>query len=181
MTTRVALLRGINLAGHKRVPMAKLRELAADLGLIRPETYVQSGNLVFESDLDETETVRRLETALRAEFGFEVPVVSRSADEIGKIASSHPFSDLRLDDRLLQVAFLDGPPDRPAEELIEAEAHAPDRFQGAGREVYLAYPNGSARSKLDHALLERNLGVSVTLRNWRTVSKLATMAASRAD
>lgn len=63
-------------------------------------------------------------------------------------------------------------------EAIDAEAHEPDRFEGEGREIYLAYPNGSGRSKLNHSLLERRLGVSVTLRNWRTVTKLAEMSRS---
>ena len=178
-TTRVALLRGINLAGKKKVPMARLRELASDLGFADPKTHVQSGNLVFDTDLDESETVRALEEAVRSAFGFDVPVISRTADEMGAIASSHPFSDLGLDDRLLQVAFLDRPPERAVEVLIDADEYADDRFQGDGREVYLAYPKGSARSKLGHALLERRLGVSATLRNWRTVSKLAEMATSR--
>lgn len=159
--------------------MGRLRELAAEIGLDHPETHIQSGNLVFATDLDETGTVRSLESALHNEFGFEVPVICRSADEIEAISSAHPFSDLGLDDRLLQVAFLDRSPDQPVESLIAAEDHAPDRFRGAGREVYLAYPDGSARSKLGHALLESRLGVSATLRNWRTVSKLAEMAVSR--
>lgn len=159
--------------------MGRLRELVAELGLDHPETYVQSGNLVFTTDLDETGTVRSLETVLHHEFGFEVPVICRSADEIEAVSSAHPFSDLGVDDRLLQVAFLDRSPDQPIESLIEADEYAPDRFRGAGREVYLAYPDGSARSKLGHALLESRLGVSATLRNWRTVSKLARMAVSR--
>lgn len=179
MTIRVALLRGINLAGKRKVPMGRLRELAAEVGLDHPETHVQSGNLVFATDLDETEAVDALESALHREFGFEVPVICRSAGEIEAVSSGHPFSDLGLDDRLLQVAFLDRPPDKAVESLIEADEFAPDRFEGAGREVYLAYPDGSARSKLGHALLESRLGVSATLRNWRTVSRLAEMAASR--
>jgi uncharacterized protein (DUF1697 family) len=179
MTTRVALLRGINLAGRKKVPMPRLRELAADLGFGEPQTYVQSGNLVFDTDLDEAEVGRILGDALRSDFGFEVPVISRTAGEMRAIASSHPFSDLGLDDRLLQVAFLDRVPLTSPETAVEADEYYPDRFEGNGREVYLAYPNGSARSKLGHALLERRLGVTATLRNWRTVSKLAEMAASR--
>ncbi|HEX6299361.1 MAG TPA: DUF1697 domain-containing protein [Acidimicrobiia bacterium] len=179
MTTRVALLRGINLAGKKRVPMADLRELATKVGLTDPKTYVQSGNLIFDTDLDEAVTVAALEEALNARFGFDMPVVSRSADEIREIAAHHPFSQLGLDHRLLQVAFLDRPPKQPVGDLFEADEYEPDRFQGDGREVYLAYPNGSARSKLGHALLERRLGVSVTLRNWRTVTRLAEMASSR--
>jgi uncharacterized protein (DUF1697 family) len=179
VTTRVALLRGINLAGKKKVPMARLRELAVDLDMADPQTYVQSGNLVFETDLDESQVVGGLQDALRSEFGFEVEVITRSAAEMSAIASSHPFSDLGLEDRLLQVAFLDRLPEVEVRELIGAEEFAPDRLEGDGREVYLAYPGGSARSKLGHALLESRLGVSVTLRNWRTVKKLAEMTASR--
>ena len=159
--------------------MTRLRQLAADLGMADPQTYVQSGNLVFETDLDEPEVVHGLADALRSEFGFEVQVISRSAEEMSAIASSHPFSELGLEDRLLQVAFLDRSPDGEVRELIDAEEFAPDRLEGNGREVYLAYPGGSARSKLGHALLESRLGVSVTLRNWRTVKKLAEMTASR--
>lgn len=179
MTTRVALLRGINLAGHNKVAMADLRQLATQLGLEDPATYVQSGNLVFETELDEDGTVAALEEALEDRFGFQIPVICRSAEEFDGVATAHPFSDLGLDDRLLQVGFLDREPAEAAEDLIDIGQHAPDRLLGDGREVYLAYPNGSARSKLDHALLERKLGASVTLRNWRTVSKLAALAASR--
>lgn len=179
MTTRVALLRGINLAGKKKVAMADLRELATTIGLTDPETYVQSGNLMFETDLDEAGTIAALEETLKARFGFEMPVISRSADEIREVAAHHPFSQLGLDNRLLQVAFLDRPPQQPVGDLIEADEYEPDRFQADGREIYLAYPNGSARSKLGHALLESRLGVAVTLRNWRTVSRLAEMASSR--
>jgi uncharacterized protein (DUF1697 family) len=179
MTTRIALLRGINLAGRKRVAMPELADLASQLGLENPTTYAQSGNLVFETELDEAETVAALEEALEDHFGFDIPVICRSANEFERTAASHPFSDLGIDGRLLQVGFLDHEPVDAVEELIDIDQHAPDRLQGDGREVYLAYPNGSARSKLDHALLVRRLGVSVTLRNWRTVSKLAAMTASR--
>jgi uncharacterized protein (DUF1697 family) len=147
MTTRIALLRGINLAGHKKVAMAELRDVAAELGLENPTTYVQSGNLVFETDLDEAGTVAALEEALEDHFGFDIPVICRSAGEIDSIAASHPFSDLGLDDRLLQVGFLDQEPAQAAEKLIDIDQHAPDRLEGDGREVYLAYPKGSAKSK----------------------------------
>ena len=117
-----------------------------------------------------------LEGALHQEFGFKVPVISRSAEEIAGVASSHPFAELGLDDRLLHVAFLDRAPDQPLDDQIDATHYLPDRFHSDGREVYLAYPTGSGRSKLSHALLERYLGVSATSRNWRTVSKLAELA-----
>lgn len=156
--------------------MADLRELATGLGLTDPATYVQSGNLVFDTDLVEPEVVETLEKAIEDRFGFDVPVISRSGEEVAEIAGSHPFSDLGLDDRMLHVAFLDRAPDQPVDELIDANDYTPDRFLGDGREVYLAYPGGLGRSRLDHGLLERRLGVRATLRNWRTVRKLTEMA-----
>jgi uncharacterized protein (DUF1697 family) len=179
VTVRVALLRGINLGSHKKVAMADLRDLAETIGLTKPKTYVQSGNLVFETGLAERATVSALEKGLEDRFGFEVPVICRSGAEIEGIAREHPFSGLGLDDRFLHVAFLDRSPDGDAAELIDVAAYSPDRLVGEGREVYLAYPGGLGRSKLNHGLLEKRLGVAATIRNWRTVTKLAAMVAER--
>lgn len=179
MTTRVVLLRGINVSGHKKVPMADLRGIASSLGLLEPETYVQSGNLIIGTELDENDLADRIRAAIADRFGFDVAVISRSGDEFADIAGSHPYENLGLDDRLLHVAFLDRAPDGDMGALIDAAEYEPDRFETDGREVYLAYPNGSGRSKLNHTLLERVLGVTVTTRNWRTVTKLAEMTRAR--
>lgn len=179
MTTRVVLLRGINVSGHNKLPMADLREIAASIELGEPETYVQSGNLVVSTDLDEAELARRLRAAIAARFEFDVPVVSRSADQFAAIADSHPFENLGLDDRFLQVAFLDRVPDGNVDALIDPADYEPDRLEVSGRETYLAYPKGSGRSRLNHSLLERKLGATVTTRNWRTVQKLGEMVEQR--
>lgn len=179
MTTWVALLRGINLGDHNKVPMGELRDLAEEIGLSQPETYVRSGNLVVDTSLSESDLVTNLQEAIQDRFRLEVPVICRSAGEFRRIAGSHPFSDLGLDDRMLHVAFLDREPEQAVDDLIDAKQYAPDRLTADGREVYLAYPDGSGRSKLNHSLLERRLGVSVTARNWRTITNLAVMAESR--
>lgn len=179
MTTFVLLLRGVNVSGHKRVPMADLRELATSLGLTDPQTYVQSGNLVVGADRSEAEVAESLQAAIENRFGFEVRVISRPATQFIDIASSHPYSSLDLDERFLHVAFLDRTPEDEVGMLIDAADYEPDRFEANGREIYLAYPNGSGRSKLNHTLLERRLGVTLTARNWRTVLKLAAMVRTR--
>lgn len=179
MTTRVVLLRGINVSGHNKLPMADLRQMAATLGLVAPETYVQSGNMIVDTDLDEIELSGSLREAIEGRFGFEVPVISRSADAFVGVARSHPHRGLGLDERFLQVAFLSRAPDEDVDTLIDAADYEPDLFEADGREIYIAYPNGSGRSKLNHSLLERRLGVTVTTRNWRTVSKLADMVTTR--
>lgn len=179
MTTWVALLRGINLGSHNKVPMEELRELARELGFTDPETYLRSGNLVVDSDLSEIELTTTIQDAIEDRFGLQVPTICRSAEELGRIASNHPFSSLGLDDRMLHVAFLDREPEADIEALIDPTEYAPDRLQAAGREIYLAYPTGSGRSKLNHSLLERRIVVTVTARNWRTVTRLAEIVESR--
>ena len=179
MKTRLFLLRGINVGGRKKIPMAELRHLADELGLITATTHLQSGNLVAGTDLEEHELLPAMEVAIADRFGFDVQVISRSAEEMKLIAGSHPFTDLGLDDRMLHVAFLGQEPSARAEDMIEASQYAPDRFSSSGREVYLAYPNGSGRSKLNQALLERRLGVTVTARNWRTVTALTEVITER--
>jgi uncharacterized protein (DUF1697 family) len=176
---RIALLRGINLAGHNRVPMKELRDLAASLGLGEPETYIQSGNLLFDHDAPEADTVGLLESALLERFGFFVPVMLRTGDELAKVAAAHPLDSHTTDPRFLMVAFLDRVPDMEAPDVIEPDGYLPDRYQSAGRDIYLVYPRGSGRSKLDHSLLERRLRVRATVRNWKTVAALSAMVGRR--
>lgn len=179
MTVWVALLRGINLGPHKKVPMGDIRDLCDEIGLVDPETYARSGNLIVSADLSEEELASTLRSSMSDRFGFDISVVCRSKEELSDIARSHPFSDLGLDERLLHVAFLERAPTDDIADVIDADQYAPDRFVADGREVYLAYPKGSGRSKLTHAVLEKSLQVSATARNWRTVTKLAEMVESR--
>jgi uncharacterized protein (DUF1697 family) len=155
--------------------MAELRDLATTLAFSEAATYIQSGNLVFTSPLGEDEAARSLEEGIEDRFGFFVPVVMRSAAELVAVATTHPLESLTDDPRFLMVAFLDAAPALLIESVIDATDHSPDRFVGSGREVYLAYPNGSARSKLTHRLLQNRLSVRATVRNWNTVQKLSTM------
>jgi len=172
LTACVALLRGINVGGHHRVAMAELREIAQSLGLRNVSTYIQSGNLIFDATPGDSDTPRQLEQALVERFGFEIPVVTRSRAEMEEAARSHPFVDLGLSDSFLMVAFLDREPEVDIEDVLDAREFEPDRFALSGREIFLAYPEGSGRSKLTHELLQRRLGVTATIRNRKTILRL---------
>lgn len=176
MVKHIALLRGINVGGHRRVPMAELRALVASLGYAEVASYIQSGNLVFGATADESSIVVTLEGAIEDVFGFAVPVIVRSAEEMAGVAAAHPLVDTAAHPRRAMVAFLDRVPEVDLATVIEAEAYLPDRFVASGREVYLDYPDGSARSKLTHSLLEGTLDVRATIRNWNTVTKLADLS-----
>lgn len=160
--------------------MAELRELAEGAGLHGAETYIQSGNLVFSSEKPEREITDLLEAAISNRFGFDVTVLLRDARSFEAIASSHPFETDEDDDRFLVVAFLDQALDGVPAALPPAEFQ-PERYQIAHSEVYLHYPHGTGRAKLSNDLIERRLEVSSTMRNWRTVKKIAEMLRSSAS
>ena len=176
MTSYVALLRGINVGGRHSVPMADLRACCAALGLSDVSTYIQSGNIVFSSAEDPGELTVTLAEGLEAQFGFAIPVMIRDAAQIEAVATAHPFSELQLEEKFLHVMFLGGEPDEASVAAFDVARYAPDELAVRGREAYLAYPNGSGRSKLTIDAVERALNTDATARNWRTVRKLAGMA-----
>jgi uncharacterized protein (DUF1697 family) len=158
--------------------MADLLALVTDLGHTSVETYVQSGNVVFQSRSRSTAALAAgIERAIAETLGLTVVVVVRSGPELAAIVAGLPFGDRGADDRQLHVAFLSDEPDPGATAALDASALAPDELRIAGRDVYLHYPSGAGRSKLSNAFLERSLGVVSTSRNWRTVNALADLTA----
>ena len=170
----VALLRAINLGARNKVAMAELRRLFQELGCGDVRTYIQSGNVVFTSSSpDRVALARQLEDAVNARFGVPARVILRTFAEVRRVADSHPFG---AETSNTHVAFLAEEPTAESVRRLEAADIAPDRFALAGRDVFLHYPDGVQGSRLSGALLERNLGVAATVRNWNTVTRLAEMA-----
>ncbi len=176
MPVYVALLRGINVGGHHLVPMADLRATFVAYGAREVSTYIQSGNVLFASDQPEAALVPALGGALRERFDFDIPVVIREASELAATAEAHAFAQLEVDEKLLHVVFLGAAPGEQAMSAFDAAAYEPDRLVVTGRDVHVAYPNGSGRSKLTIAVIERAFGGTATGRNWRTVRKLNELA-----
>lgn len=167
----ITLLRGINVGGRNPVPMAELRLLYEQNGCRSVSTYIQSGNVIFVSEIsDRAELAGLLERAVETTFGVSTPVLLRTFAELRKVAKSHPFG---ADTSQSHVTFLAERPQRKAIESLAGIDVSPDRFKVVGLDVYLVYPNGVHGSRLTGALLERHLGVAGTARNWRTVARLA--------
>jgi len=172
MTIYISLLRGINVGGQKKVPMADLRALYETLGLGGVTSYIQSGNVIFESgEAKEAALVLRLEGAIEDRFGFAVPVILRTVDAWRAIARRHPLQ-AHADPAHLHVTCLPRWPSASAVQSLEARETGGDRFTLDGREIYLHCPDGYARSRLTNTVLEKTLGMTATTRNWRTVGKL---------
>jgi uncharacterized protein (DUF1697 family) len=171
--TFVALLRGVNLAGRNRVPMAELRSALESLGLEDVVTYIQSGNVVFRSRGGRAEELASsIEVRIAQAFGLEVVVLLRTPAELSKVAGGNPFLRAGADPSKLHVVFLSGRPAKKAAAQLDPERSPPGEFRLEGREIYLHLPTGFGRSKLTVDYFERCLGVAATARNWKTVTKL---------
>jgi uncharacterized protein (DUF1697 family) len=174
VTRYVALLRAVNVGGRNSLPMGELR---AALCEHYPDvaTVLQSGNVLLTSGRSASTTASDISRTIEDAFGLRVTVVVRSAAEIESIVRRNPFSgaDVAANPAHLHVAFLEQHPAPEAISSLDATRSPPDAFVVSGCEVYLAYPNGSARTRLTLDYLETRLGVAGTARNWRTVGRLA--------
>lgn len=177
----VALLRGINVSGKNKIPMAALRELASDLGLGGPETYIQSGNLVFETTDDARPLEASLEAAIQQRFGLSIPVIVRPGRRLVELAAGSPFSAAEAErPNLLHFAASKLPP-RPDADTDLQKYLAAERIQLVDDGLWIDYAGGVGRSKLSPAVLDRCVGSPVTARNWRTVLQLAAMVQARSS
>jgi uncharacterized protein (DUF1697 family) len=156
--------------------MAGLRQALTEFGDVR--TYLQSGNVVLVADQPPVQTRAQLERIIEDRFGFPVPVVMRTGDELAEIVRLNPLADVAENPKRYQVTFLEAElPDGRGEEL-QVLARGDERLVVLGREVYAWHPDGVARSKLWAKLGSTGLGVTGTSRNWTTVCALAKMAAT---
>jgi uncharacterized protein (DUF1697 family) len=173
---QILLLRGINVGPHKRISMPDLRDLLSGGGFENVRTYVQSGNVVLDSELPPEETARECERLIAERFGFEVDVVARTRDEIASVIERNPLADVATDPKRYQVSFLSNTVDPDLVERIAAAAHPDERLIADGLELYAWHPNGVARSKMWTKLAGTSLGVTATARNWTTVTTLLELA-----
>lgn len=176
-SVHVALLRGINLGPRNKLPMKDLVGMFQDAGCDDVQSYIQSGNVVYRA---KASLARRIPAVIRGEieqrFGYDVPVVTRSAAEFRKCASAHPFARNGVAPQVLLVAFLAERPKAAALRALDADRSPGDEFLVREREIYLYTPGGFARTKLTNAWFEAQLDATSTIRNWRTVQKLADLA-----
>ncbi|MFN3725055.1 MAG: DUF1697 domain-containing protein [Allosphingosinicella sp.] len=171
----VALLRAVNVGGCK-LPMAELREVCAELGWEKVETYIQSGNVVFEATGKPEALETALEKAVAKRFGFERPVIVRSAKQWTDYAEGSPFPEAERDEpNRLMLGLSKLPPNADAPKLLEAKAAAGEQVRLKGDVLWIHYPAGAGTSKLTPALFDKAAGSPVTQRNWRTVLKLQEM------
>jgi uncharacterized protein (DUF1697 family) len=170
----VVLLRGINVGKAKRVAMAELRALLADLGYTDVRTLLNSGNAVVTGpESDPAEQAARLEAAIRERFGMEVRCVVLTADELRAIVEGHPFADVADNGSRMMASILSAPLDRALLAEHDPIALDPERTRLGERVIYQWCPNGVLEAPPVGGFVEKHFGVAVTARNWNTITKLA--------
>ncbi|MFD3696412.1 DUF1697 domain-containing protein [Streptomyces sp. NPDC058646] len=170
-----ALLRGINVGGSRKVPMAELRTVLEGLGHGEVRTYLQSGNAVFSSaGGDPAALARELEAAVEAHFGFRVACLVVDGEYLRAVAEACPFPAAELEGKQLHATFFSEQPGGERFAAVDAAAFLPEEYRIGDRVLYLYAPDGLGRSKLAEALARRTVvkDLDATTRNWNTVTKL---------
>lgn len=153
--------------------MKELTSLFVAAGCTDVETYIQSGNVIFKVSAARAKSLlARIENELTAYLGNAVPLVIRTALEMRSIVQKNPFLAAGADPDVLHVAFLADAPSALQIASLDTKRSKPDQFKVSGREIYLQFPNGTAKSKLTNAYFDRMLETTSTIRNWRTVLSL---------
>ena len=174
--THVALLRGVNLAGNKKIAMADLKKLIASLGFDDPHTLLQSGNVVFRCKGRTCEQIeRQIETTLQKTLGLQSHLFVRDAEEWRALIAANPFpGEAASDPSHMLVMCLRDAPSAAAVKALQKAIVGKELVRASGRHAYFVYPDGVGQSKLTHYMIEKQFG-SGTARNWNTVKKIAAL------
>ena len=187
MTVFIAFFRGVNVGRNNRIKMADLRDMLMSMSFARVETYLQSGNVLFDAIDAEEGLPKRIEDAFAQKFGFSAEVILRTAAELKKLVLACPFSKEEITETELfnaegesfYVALLSQPPARENIASLSACGNSHDVFRIQNRDVYLLFRHSIRHAKLANNL--KKLGVPMTIRNWRTITRLQVLAAARIE
>lgn len=178
MQTYISMLRGINVSGQKMIKMDALRQMYELLNFSKVKTYIQSGNVVFESpDTNCLDIEQAIAQQISQTFGFEVPVMVKTLNELKTVIANNPFTDDKHKDvTKLHATFLSQQPQQYYLDKLNTTQYAPDEFVIITNTIYLSCPNGYGKTKLTNNFFETKLKLSATTRNWKTVNELANIA-----
>lgn len=169
-----ALLKGINVTGHKTIKMAELKSMFESLGFKNVRTYIQSGNVVFEFPAKADAVIKKIEKGIEDKFGFKVSVILRRRDEMEKIIKDYPFRKVKGHEECkISVGFLESLPDKSLVKELEANSSDLEIIKVNGNNLYhLCRVNFSDSLVFKKNLPEKILKVNCTIRNWNTTNKI---------
>ncbi len=174
MVGYIALLRGINVGGRRKILMADLRDLLAQMGFSNIATYIQSGNIYFQSSIIDKEKLENLiEKAIKTNYEFDVPVIIRTTSEINSIIAENPYIGQEgITNDNLHLIFLKSHPKPEYHKLIPSSNFLPDKFEIIGNNIFIYCEGKVSQSKITNTIFEKKLKVITSTRNWKTVIKL---------
>ncbi len=178
MITYIAILRGVNVSGHRMIKMDALRKMFEELDFQNVQTYIQSGNVVFrDKNKNQKEIEKKIHKAIEEKFGFDVPVIVRDYREVKQIISKNPFlQDKTKEVSHLHLTFLSDNPEKERYNKIKVVQYQPDEFYLIDKAIYLYCTNGYSNSKLTNSFWETKLKVNATTRNWKTIKEIFNIA-----
>jgi uncharacterized protein (DUF1697 family) len=169
MALLVSFLRGINVGGHNMISMSELKALYENMGFKNISTYIQSGNVIFESDTIDGLS-EKISKKIKETFQLNIPVILRNQKELQNILERNPFKG--IDTKKSHVLLLSENLTAQQSESLNTFTFEPDRFFISGKEIFLHYPNGVARTKLTSVFFEKKTGLVATARNLNTIEEL---------
>ena len=175
MNKYIVLLRGINVGGKNKLPMAELRTLLSENGYENVKTYIQSGNIFLNSRKTAEKININIKFLLKQHFDYDIPVVTLTAEEIKTCFTHNPYLKIEEDIKNLHVTFLNTAPEKDSIENISIKKANNDSYVIEGRIIYLHTPDGYRNTKFTNGQFEKKLMVQATTRNWRTTTKLFEM------
>lgn len=172
MPAFASLLRGINVGGNRKIPMAALKALYEESGFTHVKTYIQSGNVVFQTSQDNPEELRKLiESKIEDRFGFDVTVFIRTSEELQRVLQGNPFET--VDD--VYVTFLAEEPSPEKWANLKELDLGTERSELRNKEIFLQFPDGYGTAKMSNPFVESKLKVRATTRNWRTINEIVNL------
>ena len=179
MKKYIALLRGINVSGQKKIKMAELKLLFVDMSFQNVVTYIQSGNVIFSSNEKNRQNLEnKISSEIKRKFGFEVKTFVLNPKKVQSVIENNPFINKKKELERLYVTFLSDKPTGENVQKLNLIDYSPEEYKIDKNCIYLFYPNGAGKAKLNNNILENKLKVFATTRNWRTINMLSELAGS---
>lgn len=178
MPVLISMLRGVNITGHNKIKMDELRALYESLKFESPRTFIQSGNVIFQTRQKNSPALaKKIQNAIESRFGFRPEVILRTVDELRGAIAASPFPNRRnLHPSKILVTFLTGEPGPEAQATILGLKGYPEEVHLKGRELYIYFPNGAGQTKLPWSKVEKLTRTTGTARNWNSVTKMLAIA-----
>ena len=171
MKTYISFLRGVNVGG-KMLSMEKLKVLYTSMNLKNVRTYINSGNIIFTSNLSEEELTNKIEDKIKKNFGMEVDVMIRTKEELTLLLKTNPYNRKNTEGKYLAIGLFKNKIISQEKESLKKGLSGKEVYNIIGREIFICYPDGQATTKFSGAFIEKTLKTRVTIRNLNTMNKL---------